>query len=202
MDCPHWLLALTIPFSRSDRARTCPQALVPGGPKDCSGRIAPLESFLRLPEGLGRPLGGTETLPDGRRTVNAPNKVKGRRTESPGPAPSPSYRGLCPPSRMGSDGLERPLGARTGIRLGGTASPVPGCPVEVSPAHRSVACGEPPGPPHATRCPKPNGLSAPSPRHRAFWERAPPADLFDLPHLCELLCPSLNPGCCTGMTKL
>ena len=29
--------------------------VVPGGPKDCSGQIAPLESLLRRSEGLGRP---------------------------------------------------------------------------------------------------------------------------------------------------
>ena len=51
MNCPHWLLALSIPFSRSDRAHTSPEALVPGGPKDCSGRIAPLASFPRFAGG-------------------------------------------------------------------------------------------------------------------------------------------------------
>ena len=30
MNCPHWLLALTIPFSRSDRAHTTSAMLVPG----------------------------------------------------------------------------------------------------------------------------------------------------------------------------
>src|SRR3974390_3401073 len=31
MNCPHWLLALTIPFSRSDRAHACPRAGVGAG---------------------------------------------------------------------------------------------------------------------------------------------------------------------------
>jgi hypothetical protein len=53
-DCPHWLLALTISFSRSDRARTDPIGVGAG----LSRRTVPdvlllLESLLRTPEGLG-----------------------------------------------------------------------------------------------------------------------------------------------------
>ena len=55
MNCPHWLLALTIPFSRSDRAHTSPAGVGAGCSKDGSGRIALPEGFLRLPEGQGRP---------------------------------------------------------------------------------------------------------------------------------------------------
>jgi hypothetical protein len=53
-DCPHWLLALTISFSRSDRARTDLIGVGAG----LSRRTVPdvlqlLESLLRTPEGLG-----------------------------------------------------------------------------------------------------------------------------------------------------
>jgi hypothetical protein len=53
MNCPHWLLALTIPFSRSDRAHTSPAGVGAG----CAGgllRTMPA-SLLQLPEGLGGP---------------------------------------------------------------------------------------------------------------------------------------------------
>ena len=52
MNCPHWLLALAIPFSRSDRAHTTTAGVGAGCPKDCSGQIALLESLLRQSEGL------------------------------------------------------------------------------------------------------------------------------------------------------
>ena len=45
--------------------------LVPGAPKDCSGRIAPLESLLRLPDDLGGHSDGRFTVPGARETVNA-----------------------------------------------------------------------------------------------------------------------------------
>ena len=177
MNCPHWLLALTIPFSRSDRARTSPEALVPGGPKDCSGQIAPLASFLRLPEGPGRPLGGKKTLPDRHGTVNAPNG-----TSTTGLRPGASSQVHRTGDSVGPGGWDPMCGERSS----------PGS-VPVTRLHRPVACGEPPGPPHATRCSKPNGLSAPS-LARGQWERAPPADFFDLPQVCELLSRELDPS--------
>ena len=72
-DCPHWLLALTLPFSRSDRAHTCSAGVGAGCPKDCSGRRNAPESLLRLSEGhsgpfrrvgyLSRPLDGRQRAP-------------------------------------------------------------------------------------------------------------------------------------------
>src|ERR1700735_2253416 len=53
MNCPHWLLALTIPFSRSDRAHTSP-AGVGAGCAEGLLRTMPA-SLLQLPEGLGGP---------------------------------------------------------------------------------------------------------------------------------------------------
>jgi hypothetical protein len=72
-------------------------------------------------------------------------------------------------------------------------TPRPGASSGKGRVHRPVACGEPPGPPHATRCSKPNGLSAPTLAigHR---ERAPPADFSDLPQVCELICHELDPS--------
>ena len=131
MNCPHWLLALTIPFSRSDRARTSPEALVPGGPKDCSGQIAPLASFLRLPEGPEGPFGGEKTLPDRHGTVNAPQETSTVRAEARGRLPGASYRGAL--SSL-ADGIrcqswERALvPRRRASPVGGLASPGPGAP--------------------------------------------------------------------------
>jgi len=51
MNCPHWLLALTIPFSRSDRAHTSPAGVGAGCAKGLL-RTMPA-SLLRLPEDLG-----------------------------------------------------------------------------------------------------------------------------------------------------
>src|ERR1700722_5871740 len=53
MNCPHWLLALTIPFSRSDRAHTS-RAGVGAGCAEGLLRTMPA-SLLQLPEGLGGP---------------------------------------------------------------------------------------------------------------------------------------------------
>jgi hypothetical protein len=78
MNCPHWLLALTIPFSRSDRAHTCLRpVLVPGVPKDCSGR----NSFAgESPSDAGGP---GQAVPTGRlryqtrlTNVNAPEQAR------------------------------------------------------------------------------------------------------------------------------
>jgi hypothetical protein len=197
MNCPHWLLALTIPFSRSDRAHTCSQALVPGCPKDCSGRIAPLESLPRLPEDLGRSLGGRNTLPGTDPTVNAPQKILGRRAKAQGRLPRPSYRELRPPSRMGSDGLGAPPG--TSVPRESPRSPEPPAwPVQGTNRWHAVS---PPGPSacHLVLEAQRAFRSLPSPK--GLRKRAPPADLSDLPHVCELLRPSLDPACCTGVTR-
>jgi hypothetical protein len=173
MRCPHWLLALTIPFSRSDRAHTCPQALVPGGPKDCSGQIALLASFLRLPTDLARSPGGTNTLAGTDPTVNAPSATLGRRTEArdrgPGRRPGAIVPG-APPALV--DGIHgRGAGALVGLaplstrgRTAGSRAPQraePRCGEEGRGTNRWHA-GEPSGPPHATWCSKPNGLSVPA----------------------------------------
>ena len=108
-----------------------------------SGRIAPPASLLRLSEGLGGRSDGSVTLPDARQTVNASGQAEFRRGDRPGPATetdrsgTPAHHRGCPPERPGS--------------LDGAPS-----------AHHVVACGEPPGPPHATWCSKLNRLSAPT----------------------------------------
>jgi hypothetical protein len=71
-DCPHWLLALTISFSRSDRAHTDPAGVGAGCPKGlfqtyCNCRKV---SFGRRETVRGLP-GGRVTLSGARPRVNA-----------------------------------------------------------------------------------------------------------------------------------
>src|ERR1700722_18465528 len=85
---------------------------------------------------------------------------------------TPAVSGGCPPERSGS--LQE-----TGIPAtpaGGTSRP-----------HQVVACGRPPGLPHATRCSMRNRLSAPLPAaNRGGGVRALPADALDLPHVTTM----------------
>ena len=138
-----------------------------GLPKDRSGQIAPLESFLRLPEDPGRPLGGTNTLPDRHGTVNAPH-----RPTAAGPGPGPAPRTIVPGSPPAlADGIQWSGSGPEALHRdppGGWKLRIP-CPWR---PRREVWLDTDwwhavshPGPPHATRCSKPNGLSAPSPRH-------------------------------------
>ncbi len=116
-----------------------------------SGRTTPPASLLRLSEGPweGRS-DGCVTLADARQTVNASVRTGSSRGTSP-------RTGRC-------------------ADRSGTSTPRRGCPPERPGSlqggqcrHRVVACGEPPGPPHATRCSKLNWLSAPA--------RSPPGHL-------------------------
>jgi len=128
---------------------------------------------------------GCVTLADSRRTVNAFGRAEIRRALAPDRPREPIVAGHPP----------HPADAR------------PNDPVPSSTAarrHRTVACGEPPGPPHATRCSKPNWLSAPalSPT-RPPGGRAPPADLLDLPHVRHVTpCDDgmMDQVCCTVVT--
>ena len=53
MNCPHWLLALAIPFSRSDRAHTSPAGVGAGCPKDGSGQTTTAGRFPSVAGGPG-----------------------------------------------------------------------------------------------------------------------------------------------------
>jgi len=86
MHCPHWLLALTIPFSRSDRAHTCSPVLMPGARRTVPDEKLSPESLLRLPEGRGGRSDGCVTLSDTRPRVNASERAEFRRINTPGSA--------------------------------------------------------------------------------------------------------------------
>ena len=88
MNCPHWLLALTIPFSRSDRAHTSPAGVGAG----CARRTVPDDcSAGESPSAVGGPW---EAVPTGchrsrpPRSVNAfcsgAKKARRARTALPG----------------------------------------------------------------------------------------------------------------------
>src|ERR1700677_2826617 len=131
MNCPHWLLALTIPFSRSDRAHTSPAGVGAGCAKGLL-RTMPA-SLLRLPEDLGGPF---------RRECHCSRRVTERQR---------AFYGREPPraTRAGASVTDR----------SGTSAVTDGCPLErsgslqeqASRRHQVVACGRPPGLPHATR---------------------------------------------------
>jgi hypothetical protein len=206
MNCPHWLLALTIPFSRSDRARTSPEALVPGGSKDCSGQIAPLASFLRLPEGPGRPLGGKETLPDRHGTVNAPDgtTTTGLRAAASSQVNrsggSVGPRGWDPIPRSGAGDLV------AANRLGGVAGPRIGAGKPMAFMQRKARCTDwwhagnhpalrmPPGARSPTGFPLP-----PSPGGSGSVRRLLTSPTYRRSaNFCVM---SLTVRCCIGMTR-
>ena len=171
MNCPHWLLALTIPFSRSDRAHTSPAGVGAG----CAGgllRTMPA-SLLQLPEGLGRPF---------RRERHCSRRVTERQ------------RAFLRPR---TSGVTRAAASATD--RSGTSAVPGGCPHErsgslqaqASRRHQVVACGRPPGLPHATRCSMRNGLSAPHlPPTRGVGVRALPVDALEY---------RMSPRCDNGM---
>ena len=150
MNCPHWLLALTIPFSRSDRAHTSPAGVGAGCAKGLL-RTMPA-SLLRLPEDLGGSF--RRECHCSRRMTERQRAFYGR--EPPGltraaasatdRSGTPAVSGGCPPERSGS--LQEI--AIPATPAGRTSRP-----------HQVVACGRPPGLPHATRCSMRNELSAP-----------------------------------------
>src|SRR5260370_40191765 len=88
MNCPHWLLALTIPFSRSDRAHTSPAGVGAGCAKGLFQTICSPESLLRLPEGLGGPF---------RRECHPNRRATERQRVPGGQSPRVSTRGPALP---------------------------------------------------------------------------------------------------------
>jgi hypothetical protein len=166
MNCPHWLLALAIPFSRSDRARTalgrvgagCSEGLLRTGRSDRSNR-------WRVSFGCRRALGGRS---DGRLTLTdcAPER---QRTRAQGIVPEP-----CSSRRAshGTGAARSPRGSPPGGPHRsppglGAAGPTPDRPTRTNLV--VVTCGVPRRAlPHATRCRELNELSAskwsPTPR--------------------------------------
>jgi hypothetical protein len=131
-------LALTISFSRSDRARTDPIGVGAG----LSRRTVPdvlqlLESLLRTPEGLG-------AYPAGR----SPYQVRKRGSTRSGtkkPNPGRHLGPTAPSDGTGTPGLGR--GYSTGRLTRGfpppTPPPTPPSPPSPRPPTPLVACGEP-----------------------------------------------------------
>ncbi len=183
--------------------------VVPGGPKDCSGQIAPLESLLRRSEGLGRPFRRDAHRirpPCHRQRVSCRRGETGSgRLERPSADPPASHVGSI---RCLALILAGEPGRTRGSLRGCGRLTVPRQDLDAVPLRRWTpvpprGVGRPLGPllhrpwraksrldpSHATRRSKLNGLSAPpipSPWDRP-GERAPPADLLDLPLVCELL---------------
>ena len=125
-------------------------------------RTAPDEpaSLLQLPKGLGGPF---------RRECHCSRRMTERQ------------RAFRPEIIRGA-----PRAAASPADRSGTSAVTDGCPPErpgslqaqASRRHQLVACGRPPGLPHATRCSMRNELSAPLPPTR-WWERALPDDALD-----------------------
>jgi hypothetical protein len=170
MNCPHWLLALTIPFSRSNRARTS-TAGVDAGCAEGLLRTMPA-SLLQLPEGLGGPF---------RRECHCSRRVTERQRVQGAEflRMMTRERPLQPPIVAGHPPL--PTDARP-------SGPVPSR--ESVTAHhlggmREATCAfrMPPGARDST------GFSSPTCRQtRRFGGRAPPADAVDLPHVTTMRC--------------
>jgi len=74
MHCPHWLLALTIPFSRSDRAHTYSPVLMPGARRTVPDKKLSPESLLRLSEGRGAVPTGVSHYQTRLRASTRPNR--------------------------------------------------------------------------------------------------------------------------------
>ena len=157
MNCPHWLLALTIPFSRSDRAHTSPAGVGAGCAKGLL-RTMPA-SLLRLPEDLGGSF---------RRECHCSRRVTERQRAFHGREP-PGLTRVAASAPIVAGHPPRSADARP-------SGPVPSKKQALwrhhrphQPAHQVVACGRPPGLPHATRCSMRNELSAPFPAAKSGW---------------------------------
>jgi hypothetical protein len=112
-DCPHWLLALTISFSRSDRAHTDQAGVGAGCPKGLFQTCCNCwkVSFGRR-EALGGLSGGRVTLSGAHPSVNAFRAAKSRLGASPrADRHSPSYRPWWPRPRISGWALGEGLAA-------------------------------------------------------------------------------------------
>ena len=176
MNCPHWLLALTIPFSRSDRAHTSPAGVGAGCAKGLL-RTMPA-SLLRLPEDLGGPF---------RRECHCSRRVTERQRAFYGREPpgvtraaasitdrsgTPAVAGGCPPERSGS------------LQEAGTLATPPALPAGHTKwwhAGGHPAFRMPPGARCATSFPLPS-----LPPNQGGGVRALPADALDLPHVTTM----------------
>ena len=170
MNCPHWLLALTISFSRSDRAHTdLSRSWCRVSQRTVPDVLQLPESLLRAPEGLGGPIQRAGHLT---RCARERQRVQARNI-APGRHPGPTAQD------HGTGATARPRGYRT-------APLTRSFPHEPTPL---VACGEPLRPPARHPVLGRNRLSAPrSPPKRAAGGRAPPVVYRDLPHVTARAC--------------
>src|SRR3984957_16292597 len=70
MNCPHWLLALAIPFSRSDRAHTSTTDVGAGCSEGLFRTDRSAGKSPSVPDDLGGHSDGRITVPGARKTVN------------------------------------------------------------------------------------------------------------------------------------
>ena len=164
-DCPHWLLALTIPFSRSNRAHTGSAGVGAGVPRGSApDGTRPAEKLLRLSEGRSGRSNGLVTLAD-------PSGCRQRETKDAAPVHAQLQRaGQGPLMSVHGGPVNEGSWSRPDRRTVRRAAPTPTkqmphdlCPVPAvaGPLHPRVACGGPTAPRMPPRCSKLNGLSAP-----------------------------------------
>jgi hypothetical protein len=170
MNCPHWLLALTIPFSRSDRARTCTAGVDAG----CAEGL--LRTSRRVSFSCRRALGGRSdgsvTVAGAGQTVNAswaPNSIRVV-TRDPASATdrsgTPAVPGGCPLERSGSLREQVSQCSAPGAACGSSLSSACRSVLEVQRAFRPLLFA-----------------------NQGFGGRAPPADVLDLPHVTTMRWP-------------
>jgi hypothetical protein len=179
MHCPHWLLALTIPFSRSDRAHTYSPVLMPGARRTVPDVQLSPESLLRLSEGRGGRSDGCVTLSDAQPSVNASDQAEFRRVNAPGSADPLDSTGHRRPNPRTPWQSGRDRGTPSGGMRRTTLRP--------SACHPGVRGS--------------TGFPSPSPSARARLRgRALPVDLLDLPHVTNVRDRIIISRCCTAVT--
>jgi hypothetical protein len=176
MNCPHWLLALTIPFSRSDRAHTDPADVGAGCPE---GLVRTAQNRRRVSFGCRRAReagsDGSVTLPDASQTVNAQGQNEFGQNRPARKLWLPWYRA---PGRTTRTPVPPPMttaGSRPFASHLNAGAPFGGMRGATLPSACHLVSG-------------PNGLSALGPGAKpGLPGRALPAGLLDLPpvHCCR-----------------
>jgi hypothetical protein len=180
-DCPHWLLALTISFSRSDRAHTDPAGVGAGCPK---GLFQTYCNCRKVSFGRRKTRGPTRRACHLIRCAPERQRVQARKGPTQGASPGRPLLSMVParPARPADPHSGLTWASPFGFRSPATAGTTP-----------AVACGEPlrPSARHpVSGCPGHNRLSAPAlrqiraqgacaacgpPRPTAWHVRASPA---------------------------
>ncbi len=186
MNCPHWLLALTIPFSRSDRAHTYPAGVGAG----CTEGLFPDELLRRrVSFGCRRAWGAVPTGVSPYQTRVRPSTRLG----------GPDSAGVIAPDRP----LRPIVAGHPPIAADARSSgPVPSTALHPHTvwwhAVSHPAPRMPPGVRSSTGFPPRPGRQIGPPR-----ERAPPADLLDLPNVTRVTKSDdsmMSCACCMAVT--